>query len=564
LRDLNQRAGRSAGAAGEDARGAAPIFHVVESIAATGGARFDHMTNSDPGQETAAGSRVPLYIRLLFFLLAIYLPITRGHFWSTDEVGMYHQTRSLWEQGNFSTAPGLLDSLPGRGGHSFVPWGVGQSILALPLYGLGKGVRHLLESAGAQRWIQTFAGPPIGDVPDRRWGGEVEIFFVNLFNCIAVAGLGTVFFAFNLGLGAAPRWALTATLMMGFASHIAGFSAGFFQHPAEALFLLWTFYFLFHDSLQASWRRRLMAGFAAAIMLVVRIQTAMLLPILAAYLFRHCWKRQQADLKCNRRLVAALMQCAPFLIPAAAGVLAAALVNYAKFGEFSIRGSYATLNPFTGSLWAHLYAYLFSPGESIFLFSPLLVVAPWYFRAFARRYGSETVVILTSLAISLTVYGKLHLWHGQWCFGPRFFMHLVPLLLLPLGIWLETLRRPAWIAVGSLVAFGVFVEVLHIAVNVSYVYYREGYSNFSPPFGFLFIPDVSQIPAHLRALLAWDYRVDPWLVLVARYVGIDRALMIGLALLWFFVWCLRRLLRELRKAEACEVHSLSPLQGNSK
>jgi hypothetical protein len=44
--------------------------------------------------------------------------------------------------------------------------------------------------------------------------------------------------------------------------------------------------------------------------------------------------------------------------------------------------------------------------------------------------------------------------------------------------------------------------------------------------------------------------VDPWLVVVARYVGFDRALMIGLLLLWLFVWCLRKLLREMQKAEA--------------
>jgi len=120
----------------------------------------------------------------------MYLPLTRGHFWSTDEVGVYHQTRSLWEHGNLDAAPGLLNAVQGRGGRWFVPYGAGQSFLALPLYGLGKGVRRLLEGAGAQTWIQTFAGPVIGDQPDRRWGGDFEIFFVNLFNCIAQLGSG--------------------------------------------------------------------------------------------------------------------------------------------------------------------------------------------------------------------------------------------------------------------------------------------------------------------------------------------------------------------------------------
>lgn len=483
---------------------------------------------------------------VLISLLALYLPLTRGHFWSTDEVGMYHQTRSLWEQGNFSTAPGLVNSVPGRGGRYFVPWGAGQAVLALPLYGLGKGVRTLLTRAGAQTWLQTFAGPVIGDLPDRRWGGEVEIFFVNLFNCVAVAALGAVFFAFNIRLGAVPRWALAATMMMGFTTHVAGLSAGFFQHPAEALFLLWTFYFLFCDSR----RTRLLAGCTAGILALVRVQSLMLLPVLTAYLFWRVWKRIADDVPPKRRVVEALIQCAPFLIPAASGLLLAALVNYAKFGAFSIRGSYAQLNPFDGSLLTSLYAYLFSPGLSIFWFSPLLLLAPWYFRAFARRYRAETAVIAASLIVSLTVYGKLHFWHGQWYFGPRFFTYLVPLLLLPLGVWLQQLRPAAWLAVGPLAFLGGLVQVLHIAVNVSYVYFQQGYSNFVPPFGFLFIPQFSQIPAHWRALLAWDYRVDPWLVVVSRNVGLHRALTIGLLLLWLIAWSLRRLLRSLRNVEA--------------
>jgi hypothetical protein len=507
-------------------------------------------TQDEPKSPPESFSFCLLAIRLFLFLLVMYLPLTRGHFWSTDEVGLYHQTRSLWDRGDLSVAPGLLNAVPGRGGRYFVPWGAGQSVMSLPLYGLGKGVRSVLSAGGGQRWIQTFAGPAIGDQADRRWGGEVEIFFVNLFNCIALAALGAVFLAFSLRLGAAPKWALIATLMMGLATHVAGFSSGFFQHPAEALFLLWTFYFLFCDSLEPRGRTRLMAGFTAAIMLFVRVQTAMLLPVLAAYLFWRLWNRQHHDSPPNRRAVQVLIQSAPFLIPAAAGLVAAALVNDAKFGALSIRGSYTTLNPFTGSLLGHLYAYLFSPGESIFVFSPLLILAPWYFRGFARRYRAEALLIAASLAISLVVYGKLQFWHGQWCFGPRFFMHLVPLMLLPLGIWLQEIRRPAWVAVIALAAAGAFVEILHIGVNVSYVFHHEGYASLVPPFGFLYIPEISQIPAHLRAILAWDYRVDPWLVEVARYVGIDRALMIGLLFLWLVVWRGRKLLRLLGDAEA--------------
>ena len=465
-------------------------------------------------------------------LLAIYLPLTRGHFWSTDEVGMYQQTRSLWEAGNLAVAPGLVNSVPGRGGRYFVPWGAGQAVLALPLYGIGRGMGHLLDGPRTTRWKATFAGPVVGDLPDRRWGGDVEIFFTNLFNCFVVAGLGAVFFQFSLALGAAPRWALVATLLMALTSHVAGFSATFFQHPAEALFLLWTFYLLFQD-------RRWLAGTTAAVLAMVRVQAAMHLPILAAYLLWRLWKRGL------RQPVELVRQMAPFVVPATAGILVSCAVNYWKFSCFSINGSYARLNPFDGSLPTSIYAYLFSPGEGIFWFSPLLLLAPWYLPPFVRRYGAEAAVLGASVLTAFVVYGKLHFWHGQWSFGPRFLMHLVPLLLLPLALWLPTLSRRAWAAVGLLALTGAFLQAIHFATNTSYIYHQENYSNFQPPFGFLFIPEYSQIPAHFRALMAWDYRVDPWLVEVTRSVGLDRTLLLLAVLVWFLVWCLRRLWKAL-------------------
>jgi len=122
-------------------------------------------------------------------------------------------------------------------------------------------------------------------------------------------------------------------------------------------------------------------------------------------------------------------------------------------------------------------------------------------------------------------------------------------LLLAPGVWLQEMRLAAWLAAGPLALPGGLVQALHVAGNVSYVYFRQGYNNFAPPFGFLFIPQFPQIPAHWDAVLAWDYRVDPWLVVVARNVGLDRAMTIGL-LLGLIAWSLRQLPGNLRDAES--------------
>lgn len=112
--------------------------------------------------------------RIAFWLFAaflvLYTALTRGHFYLSDEVQVFQQTRSLWERGDLSVAPNI-NTVPGSGGKFFAQYGVGQSVLALPFYLAGKTVDQFLERGGATSWIKTLEGPAIGD-PDKRWGGK--------------------------------------------------------------------------------------------------------------------------------------------------------------------------------------------------------------------------------------------------------------------------------------------------------------------------------------------------------------------------------------------------------
>jgi hypothetical protein len=291
-------------------------------------------------------------------------------------------------------------------------------------------------------------------------------------------------------------------------------------------------------------------------MLTVRPSTTVLLPALTAYLFWCLWRGGGKGYR--RRLAEALKQCIPFLIPVAAGLLVVAGVNYARFGDFSVRGGYARLIPLTTPLLIGLYGNLFSVGQSIFLFSPLLVLAPVYFGGFARRYRAEAVAIGAMAASSLLLCSRANPWHGQWYFGPRLLVHLVPLLLLPLGYWLQRARRTALLAVAPLALAGLLVQAMHIAVNTSYVYYHEGYLSFKPELGYLFLPQYSQLLAHWRALWAWDGRVDMWLVTVARESGARSLLPIAALLTGILLGCAWRVRVHLRRADAAWAARVPP------
>ena len=491
----------------------------------------------------ASHSRHHLRIALWIFLAfsTLYVGLARGHFISTDEVGVYQTTRSLWEDGNLHTGR-VGSSSPGRGGLYYSPYGVGQSVAALPLYGLGKWVGQLLETSGRADWVRTLAGPSIGREP-ARWGGDIEMFFVSLFNVFVTALLLALFFSFSVRLGASLAGSLAATALLGLAAYVGPFSTNFFQHSSEALFVLWSFYFLVSDAQRPDWRSRAWAGVLLGLAVVFRPQSLIAAPTLGLYLLWSVWERRDGGgvagfvRMCSQQLPA-------FMLPALAGVVTHLGANYVKF-EATV-GIYGG-SPFNSPFPTGLYGLLFSPGHSVFIYTPLLLLVPWTLVHFARRWRREAILILALASSYLLLYSSYVYWHGLYYLGPRYLMPTVPFLLLPLAGWMDADRAKVWFTVAPLALVGLWVQFVHFAANFWYVDLYEKYVTAWPPgTDFLFIPARSPILAHSRATLAWDLRVDLWLVNVYRAFGTARTLEVALPLLGLLGFCLWRLRQNLR------------------
>ena len=95
-------------------------------------------------------------------------------------------------------------------------------------------------------------------------------------------------------------------------------------------------------------------------------------------------------------------------------------------------------------------------------------------------------------------------------------------------------------------------------MSVSSVYYQEGYLNFVPEYGYLFLPEASQVPAHWRALQAWDYRVDFWLLNVFREFGAARMLSFAVPLLLLLALCACMMIRRYAPAAAAWNKGIEP------
>jgi len=503
---------------------------------------------SEPATPTATAganysrqlSRIVLW--LFLSLTILYVLLGRGHFVGTDEIAVYQATRSLWEIGDLRVGA-IPNTAVGREGLIYSVFSVGQSFAALPFYGLATVVRVALADAGASTWIATLAGPAVGAEPSR-WGGDIEIFFVALFNAFVIPALCGVFFAFSLRLGASVRASAITTAFLGLTSYVAPSSTTFLQHPAEALFLLWTFYFLFMNARTPDWRSRACAGTTMALAIMLRWESVIALPWLGLYLLWSVWRRCEL-----RGLVpTALLEVPAFAGPLLVGLAFPPLMNWVRFESvLGVHGDVGFNSPFpTG-----LYTFLFSSGDSMLIYTPLLLLLGSMFPPFWRAWRAEAVLIAALALFYLFFYASYRHWHGLWSdLGPRFLLATVPFLLLPLARWLDMQRPRAWFVVGPLAAVGAWVQFVHFATNFSYVSFFERYIvdvNREIPWDFLFRPDRAPILAHSRAVLAWDYRVDLWLLNVYRFFGLERALLLGVPLALLLAFCTWRLVVNLRR-----------------
>lgn len=121
-----------------------------------------------------------------------------------------------------------------------------------------------------------------------------------------------------------------------------------------------------------------------------------------------------------------------------------------QFGELTVIG---------------LWGLFLSLGKSCFLYSPPLIAGLLALRhALASRPHRWFVALCATAGPVLLLYARFTFWHGDWCWGPRYSLFMVPPALLPVVFAYDDLRLRARALARALAATvglaGVFVQVV--------------------------------------------------------------------------------------------------------
>ena len=455
------------------------------------------MARSDEKQRLER--RLALRLSLLLFLF--FLLFQHGHFAGSDEVGVYEQTRSLYERGSLSVPKGY-HTYRGRDGLLYSHFAVGQSLLALPFYASGR----LADLALPDSWRVAVAGPEVR-AETVRWGGTVEIFAVSLYAPVASTVLAAIFFFWQRHLGASARASVAATLLVATTSYVAMMSIYFLQHTTEAIAILGGFYLLRRFGEGAGLGTIARGSAVSSSTVLVRVASVAAGPALAGYALWTLWRRSRLPVRPPMPSMLAALGL-PFLAVVAIHVG----LNYAKWETWFDSPMVRAGRLMNAPMIVGLRGFLLSPGCSLFVYSPLLLLSPLLLAfSWHRHHRPECITALGILALFLFECARYDFWTGLWSSpGPRLLFAVVPVLLLDLGPWLDAHPARALRAgVVVLAALGFLIQLGLMAVHWPAVIEIMHYRDYLPPKGFLFVASQSPIPASFSALRGgW---VDTWL-----------------------------------------------------
>jgi len=139
--------------------------------------------------------------------------------------------------------------------------------------------------------------------------------------------------------------------------------------------------------------------------------------------------------------------------------------NLVRFGTLNDSAVASNAPLFTERVFYGLLGLFASPGKSVFLYSPPLVLALFGLPRLWREHRTVAIALACATVPVVLVYAMHVMWNGDQAWGPRYLVFLHPVALLPLALLFQAgLRRWKKVLVGIVVAAGFFVQILGSAL----------------------------------------------------------------------------------------------------
>ena len=370
----------------------------------------------------------------------------------------------------------------GRNGFFYSSYGAPASVFAMPLVGM------------------------------RLYDQESSQFLFSLTSTIFGAGIAPLLFLFYLELGVTRPTAFLWTMVSSFATFVWPASTSTFDNAQHAFFVVAAVYFGFLSARRRSATYAALGGAMAGVLVLYQEYFLLIVPALALSTLE--WKsagnssalppkngqvsivgRVVSAAKQMLQAVLALLRAAwdgpgearssclrygLFLAVVSIGVVMSLAYNDLRFGSWLRDGKNVSSAAHRGLLLGNplsgLLTLLISPGKGIFLYSPPIVLGILGIGQLWRRRPELIAVIGAASLILVLFISCIAFAGGDWCWGPRYLVVLLPLwaLAFPFTVGYRVKRNLAFAIVGV----GFLVQGLALSVENQRFFFERGLNDF--------------------------------------------------------------------------------------
>jgi hypothetical protein len=394
---------------------------------------------------------------------------------------------------------------------------------------------------------QPFLATPLYLIADQLgFVGNVQTTF--LFNPLVTALTAVVLFYFALDLGYEKREALLAGLLFGVATIAWPYTKTFFREPLASLSLLACLFFLhrWRQGFEDAHKKRqsfvwLTAGAVAFTISVFTKEAALIAaPVIVIYALP-TFKILREDRRSLLFLAAGVLGVVVLLLVG----LAFLYSMQAVVGRYQISQQLYWLREEPQKMGPGIAGFLVSPGKSVFVYSPVVLLAVVSVFVGKPEHRRERWLALGMLLTFVVIYAAVQgaEWYGGTGWGPRYLVPVTPLLILgglsAVNRGLESERLWPKLGLALLTLLSILVQLPGLLINL-HDYYIDLYRFGRGAAWTIGVWQVkhSQILGHFRLIphrtldLAWVRPSTDWLAIGVLIGGaiIFAGLMLWLAM----------------------------------
>jgi hypothetical protein len=389
----------------------------------------------EPKQQAKPEHPVPLCAVGSRIQAGIFLTVLCAYLIGESRTQPYNDSRMIYSVAESIVYRGTIDIAMGVNTHAQQP------LLASAIHIPG----------AALRWAITKSHPeldPIVKPLTSHLGSEL----ISALGCL-------LFFRFLLYLGVSFAAASLATVGLAFGTFLPIYARTAWSEACQTTCFIGFFSALIRMKDDPRRKTGLWFGIWAGLLINSKYVFALCLPGSVLFLAVYAWRRKQVR---------------PVAVASAWSALAGAFFlatllwyNWARTGSITNTG-YPTVEKLSASVFAEsmfvgLWSFFFSFGKSIFFYAPPLVLTVLGLGRFVRTRAPLAWAILLTGGPVVCLYSKFAYWSGDWCWGPRYLLFLVPILLIPATFLVDEMlaarRRIALAACGVLLLIGFTVQV---------------------------------------------------------------------------------------------------------